>query len=116
MIGPRSNAYASCKLAIPTALPKDMRGPIVELRALATRKDKRGKGFASALVAAVCEEADKARRFLFLHVKPDCDFECEKALTTQELANFYIKHGFQPIQAEPLLMLRPFAGAYGRQQ
>jgi GNAT superfamily N-acetyltransferase len=110
MIGPRSNAYASLKLAIPTALPKDMRGPIVELRSLVTRKDKRGKGFASALVAAVCEEADKARRFLFLHVKPDGPMD------TEALGNFYIKHGFQPIQAEPLLMLRPFAGAYGRQQ
>ena len=109
MIGQRSNAYASCKLAIPTALPKDMQGPVIELRSLKTRKDKRGKGFASALLAEVCEEADKARRFLFLHCEP------EDGLELEPLANFYIKHGFQPIQAEPLLMLRPFAGAYGRQ-
>ena len=111
MIGPRSNAYASCKLAIPTALPAEMRGPVVELRSLKTRRDKRGKGFAAALLAEVCEEADRARRFLFLHCEPEDGIELE------QLANFYIKHGFQPIQAEPvILMLRPFAGAYGRQQ
>lgn len=107
MIGPRANAYASCKLAIPTALPAEMRGPVVELRSLKTRKDKRGMGFAKALMTAVCTEADERRRFLFLRVEP------EDGTDTEALANFYIRNGFQPIQAEPLLMLRPFAGAYG---
>lgn len=109
MIGPRSNAYASLRLSVPTALPADMQGPVVELRALKTRKDKRGMGFAKALLADVCAEADEAKRFLFLHVAPD------NADDTEAMANFYIRNGFQPIQADPLLLLRPFAGAYGRQ-
>ena len=106
MIGKRANAYASCKLAVPTALPDDVQGPVVELRSLHTRKDKRGKGFARSLMADVCGEADKARRFLLLYVKPD-DGDVEA------LANFYIHNGFIPIQAEPIVMLRPFRGAYG---
>jgi GNAT superfamily N-acetyltransferase len=107
MIGTRTHGHASLKLAVPTALPDDLRGPVVELRSLHTRKDKRGQGEATALMADVCNEADKARRFLFLHVKPD------GPMGTEALANFYIRNGFHPIQAEPLLMLRPFRGAYG---
>lgn len=106
MIGTRSNAYASCKLGPPKALPDDIRG-VVELRSLVTRRDKRGKGFAGALLAEVCEEADKARRFLLLHVKPEDDTDLDR------LAAFYAHNGFFPIQAEPIVMLRPFAGAYG---
>lgn len=107
MIGKHSNAYASCRIAYPTTLPDEMQGPILELRSLKTRKDKRRKGFASALMTEVCIEADLHRRFLLLCVEPEDDTPLEA------LANFYVKHGFQPIQAEPLLMLRPFAGAYG---
>lgn len=107
MIGKRANAYASCKLAIPTALPDDIRGPIVELRSLTTRKDKRGQGHAKALMADVCAEADKAGRFLLLHVVPDGPMDAHA------LAKFYVGNGFYPIQAEPIVMLRPFAGAYG---
>ena len=107
MIGPRKLAYASLRLSVPTGLPEDVHGAVVELRALKVRKDKRGRGFAKALMATVCDEADNARRFLFLHCKPDSPSDIEA------LANFYIRNGFQPIQAAPLLMLRPFAGAYG---
>ena len=107
MIGTRTLGHASLKLCVPTALPDDIRGPVVELRSLHTRKDKRGKGAASALMQEVCQEADKRRRFLLLHVKADGPMD------TEALANFYIRNGFTPIQAEPIVMLRPFRGAYG---
>ena len=107
MKGTRKLGHATCKLCVPKALPSDMQTDVVELINLKTKPNKRGQGYAKALLASVCNEADQAKRFLLLHVKPD------KPSDIEALANFYIRNGFQPIQAEPLLMLRPFAGAYG---
>jgi hypothetical protein len=109
MRGLRTDGYASCKLGLPKALPKHMQGPIVELSALHTRKDKRGQLHATALMRIVCDEADAKGKFLFLHCEPAEDSPVDKA----KLADFYISFGFEPIQAEPLLMLRPFTGARG---
>lgn len=107
MNGRRMDGYASCKLGIPKALPAHMQGPIVELSKLYTRPDKRGQRWATGLMRIVCDEADAKRRFLFLNCEPD------DGPSKDDLAVFYASFGFEPIQAEPLLMLRPFAGARG---
>ena len=107
MKGTRKLGHATCKLCVPKALPADMRTDVVELINLKTKPNKRGQGCAKALLASVCNEADQAKRFLLLQVR------ASGPMGLQDLANLYIRNGFQPIQAEPLLMLRPFAGAYG---
>ena len=107
MIGTRTLGHASLKLCTPTALPDDIRGAVVELRSLHTRKDKRGQGYANALLRKVCMEADRERRFLLLHVKP------VDGLDAEFLRVLYARNDFVPIQAEPMVMMRPFWGAYG---
>lgn len=106
-LGPRTNGNASCKLSVPVALPLPMRANIIELSAMHTLPANRNKGEATELLLDVCLEADMQRKFLFLAVKPDKD--CP--LSTTQLANFYSRFGFLPIQTEPLLMTRPYVGA-----
>ena len=105
--GPRTNDGASLKLAIPTALPLEMRGRVVEVRSLRTMPDKRGQGHASDLMLGVCVEADLSKTFLFLAVEPDED----GPLDTKALCQFYMRFGFLPIQSDPPLMTRPYVGA-----
>lgn len=105
--GPRTNDGASCKIAVPTALPLHMRGRVVEVRSLRTMPDKRAQGHATDLMLGICVEADLSRTFLFLAVEPDDD----GPLDTKALGNFYMRFGFLPIQSDPLLMTRPFVGA-----
>jgi len=107
--GERSNGYASLRLAVPRGLPREMRGPVVELRDLKTNPPSaRRQGHARDLMEKVTAEADRDRFFLFLHVDPTGD------MNAQDLLIFYGRLGFVPIQAEPLLMVRPFAGAIPR--
>lgn len=110
--GPRTNDGASCKIAVPTALPSHMRGRVVELRSLRTIPDKRGQGHAADLMLGICIEADMSRTFLFLAVEPDDD----GPLDTHSLSQFYMKFGFLPIQSDPPLMARPYVGALMGQQ
>lgn len=107
MNGQRSNEYSSLRLAKPRALPDDMRSGVVEVLGLKTRKDKQGQGYASALLQEVCQEADIAMRFLFLHVEPF------GSMSIDDLSKFYAKRGFMVLQDTPRLMVRPFQGAYG---
>jgi hypothetical protein len=107
--GTRIEGAASLKLAIPTALPDHMRGQVIEVRSLRTEPTERNKGAASDLMLSVCLEADMARKFLFLCVEPDIDSPVDET----GLVNFYMRFGFMPIQAKPILMTRPFAGAMG---
>lgn len=107
-LGPRTNGNASCKLSVPTALPLPMRQNIIELSAMRTCPDHRGKGEATELLLDVCLEADMHRRFLFLAVSPDAD----SPLDTKQLAEFYSRFSFLPIQSSPtVLMVRPYVGA-----
>lgn len=100
-LGTRTNNGASLKLCKPKALPAFMQGPIVELCGLTSKLP--GQGHARELFDAVCLEADLSGQMLFLHVDP------EDGTDKARLARFYASRGFEPIQAEPLLMLRPFA-------
>lgn len=101
--GTRIEGHASLKLAVPTALPDNMRGNVVELRSLRTDPDHRGQGDATKLLLSAIMEADINRYFLFLHVQPDEDGPLDKSA----LANWYHRFGFTTIQADPLLMVRP---------
>lgn len=85
-----------------------MRGPVVEIRSLKTEPAHRRQGHAQRLMAEVTREADRSARFLLLAVEPTGE------MGLQDLANFYGRHGFVPIQADPLLMVRPYKGVEPR--
>lgn len=108
MLGRRTFETASLKLCRPRALPDHMQGDVVELHSLATPADDRRKGYATQLMLTTCCEADMARKFLFLCVEPE-------GVEKQMLLEFYAGFGFRPIQAEPLLMVRPFMGVHSVQ-
>jgi len=103
MNGLRTFEMASLRLCKPRALPPEMQGDVVELHSLSTPVDYRRMGHASQLMLSVCCEADLARKFLFLCVEPN-------GVEKQVLLDFYLNFGFVPIQADPLLMVRPFVG------
>lgn len=105
--GPRTNGPASLRLCVPTALPQEMRGPVVEIRSLSVPEADRRQGHASALMLGTTIEADLAQAFLFLAVEPESDTP-----TRAELAEFYARHGFILIQNKPaMLMVRPHIGS-----
>ena len=78
----------------------------MEMSSVRTEPEYRGRGDASALVFATCGDADLSGKFLLVHVEPDADSPLDK----QALAEFYARYGFAPIQANPLLMVRPCIG------
>lgn len=103
--GKRTYGGARLMLVIPTALPAKMRGRVVELRGLYTKPESRGVGDAINLMLATTTEADMGGYFLFLAVEPAAGTD------RQRLLNLYLRHGFLPIQADPLLMTRPCVSA-----
>ena len=110
-LGKRAFGAASCKLGRTVQVPESMRDDIVELSALFCPAAQRREGFATALVGEVCNEADDAGKVLLLHVAPYAAGGLDKEQLTQWYAD---RFGFQPIQAEPLLMAR-MVGATPRQ-
>jgi predicted GNAT family N-acyltransferase len=101
--GPRQYMGATCLISVAKALPHDMRGDIVELSKLRTDPQFRRQGYAHELMLTVGVEADMARKVILLKV---ADGEIGGA-SKSDLVNFYMRHGFMPIQADPLLMARP---------
>lgn len=99
-VGPRALGPASCAIAVPIALPLAMRGKMRELVRVAVPVADRGKGHASDLLASVTMESDRTRTGLLLTVEPG------DGLDRNQLAAWYARLGFLPIQAEPLLMAR----------
>lgn len=104
-LGTRRVAGSVLTLRKATALPAHMRGPIVELSNLRTERARRGQGRADELMQRTTVEADLAGAMLFLVVDPGDD-ETDR----DRLIAFYARNGFVPIQAEPLLMIRPHVG------
>jgi predicted GNAT family N-acyltransferase len=96
--GPRRHGGASARIAVPKALPRDMRSKVREL--VAVKSINRGQGEAEQLLFNIMREADRTRTALFLHVEPEGD--TEKA----RLVSLYWRHGFFAIQDAPLLMSR----------
>lgn len=70
-----------------------MQEGIREVLSVFTPEPDRRKGYATALLRAVCEEADKYGKVLML-------------TASDELTPFYRKFGFKVIQGEPVLMAR----------
>lgn len=97
-VGPRRYAAASARIAVPVALPMDLRSQMRELAGL--KSDNPGNGEADNLLTVICGEADRTGTALFLHVEPGPD--TDKA----RLAAWYRSHGFTPVQDDPLLMSR----------
>ena len=104
-VGPRSYAGATCRIAVPVALPLHLRGKVREL--VGVRSTNTGRGDASNLLLQVCDEADKGDTALFLHVDPTD----EASMTRDDMAAWYNRAGFVLIQAEPTLMMRMAGGA-----
>jgi N-acetylglutamate synthase-like GNAT family acetyltransferase len=94
-VGPRTKNSASARIAVPRSLPPHLRSKMREL--VAVKSDNPGNGEADALLDAICCEADETKTALMLMVDGG---------DRERLANWYQRHGFTPIQAEPLLMAR----------
>ena len=104
--GVRHHGHASCKVGVAKALPLHMRKQVMEVSSIRTEPEYRGRGDATMLMFKTCTDADAAGKFLLLHVEPDAD----SPLGRDELADFYRRFGFNPIQDDPLLMVRPCIG------
>lgn len=102
--GIRRHGSASLTLRKPQALPKHMRGPIVELHDLYTLPECREQGDASMLMLQTTLEADLAAVMLFLAVLPS------DTTDPTRLVSFYGRNGFLPLQNDPPLMIRPHVG------
>lgn len=94
-VGDRTHARASARIAVPRSLPMHLRAKVREL--VAVNSGNPGNGEADALLDMICVEADNTKTALMLMVDGG---------DVERLANWYIRHGFAPIQAEPLLMAR----------
>jgi predicted GNAT family acetyltransferase len=104
--GTRTQGHASLRVNVAKALPTAMRGRVYEISHVRTEPEYRAQGHATDLMAMACLDADLAGKFLMIHVQPDSD----SPLNLATLAKFYGKFGFAPIQAAPLLMVRPCLG------
>ncbi len=102
--GARTHGPASLRVDDCRALPKSMRPQTREITALQTPADAQQKGHASALMRAVCVEADSADITLILFPQP---FGEDIALSGGQLIEWYTRRfGFQQIQAEPPMLAR----------
>lgn len=100
--GTREHMGASLKVGVASGLPVHMRGDIIEISSVFTKPQFRRQGYASELIAQVALEADLARKMLLVRVDEGLIGGADK----QALINLYGRHGFVPVQAEPLLMVR----------
>lgn len=98
-IGTRQYRQASCRIAIPTGLPDEMKDTVREV--LGVMSGSKRNGEATALMHQITAEADFAWMTLLIHVKPFDD-----GMTAEQLEKFYGKFGFAVIQHEPILMAR----------
>lgn len=104
--GTLTHGHASLQVNVAKALPQAMRSRVYEISHVRTEPEYRGMGYATDLMLKACLDADLSGKFLMVHVEPDSDSPMDK----QGLAEFYSKHGFRPIQADPLLMVRACIG------
>lgn len=103
--GKRQYGGASLEVGVASALPVHMRKGIVMISKVFTEPAQRRQGHAQILLSSVAREADAARKLLLLKVGDGH----EDAATKQHLLSWYERNGFTPIQADPLLMVRPHA-------
>lgn len=96
-LGPASVVVGVC-----TALPEEMQAQTLELTRMHVPEDERRKGYASALLKHICEQADGVNKTLVLTVQPYGDMD----LTKEQLRDWYARFGFIEIQVDPCLMAR----------
>lgn len=101
-IGSRHLGEASCRVSPTKQLPAHLREKVLEVSGVYVPAEHRGRGQATELMRALCDEADAAGVVLMLHAQPFGDGEA----TQGDLVRWYSGFGFQPIQPEPLLMAR----------
>jgi len=85
---------ASLHIGYPQIVPGNLRGFAREITEFHVPEEFRGKGEGSELLKEVCEQADQYDIMLIL------------IADTQKLALYYGRFGFEPIQQEPILMVR----------
>lgn len=105
LTGERRDGPASLMLVESVLVAPHLREQLREIVRFYCEPEHRRQGHGSALLGAVCLEADQARRVLLLHVQPEEDIPAE------DLEALYARFGFARLQDEPLLMVRNFAGA-----
>ena len=100
--GKREYMGASLIVSVARALPMHMRSRVMMITKLETPPQYRRQGYANTLLGLVTAEADCAGKTLMLKVGDGMIGGADK----QSLVQLYQRHGFVPIQAEPLLMAR----------
>jgi GNAT superfamily N-acetyltransferase len=106
MRGKYQRGEATCLVKRSVQVPVFMRDGLREISKLETPVEHRGKGHATELLKAICEEADTQSLVLLLHVAPFGEAE----LGASQLERWYERFGFQTIQEEPKLMARMVGG------
>lgn len=83
-----------------------MRKDIREITNVDCPPEARGQGYATAMLKAICKEADTKRMILMLTVEP---FGTNPPLDKARLLEWYTtSFDFNAIQAEPLILARMF--------
>jgi GNAT superfamily N-acetyltransferase len=100
--GTRQHGPATLKLSFNTSVPAHLRGGLLEVSHVFTPADERNKGYASLLLQKVCAEADAAGKVLMVMPKPYDDAPMDR----NTLVEWYRTYGFEPIQAQPIIMAR----------
>lgn len=102
--GPRQLGAASLELSICQAVPPAMRPLVREITSLYVPPGHRHRGEAKALLEQVGKEADERKMVLLLIAKP---FGDEGYVDLPALERLYASVGFNRIQDDPVLMVRP---------
>ena len=93
---------ASLRLSYSGLAPPHLRGKLREVSSLVVDAAARGKGFATALMREVIEQADAQRVALLVNVEPFDD----GPLDAESLRFWYARLGFVEIQPMPCIMVR----------
>lgn len=105
-IGLRTFKSASLRIAAPS-LPAEASETVRQgvFEVVGVRSDTKRQGHATALLNAVCAEADQGAKVLMLMVdQPD-----DAAMSNKQLIHFYERHGFKPTKDDfgaPVVMVR----------
>lgn len=96
--GPRAHRQASLRVAVTEGVPSEMQAQIRELISLQSGNPR--KGDATALMHAVCTEADFAWLTLLVHAEPFAP-----GMTQDRLEHFYGKFNFVIVQRKPVVLM-----------
>lgn len=102
-VGERTCGPASLQVRISRALPQHLRDRTREITKVHTPASQQQQGHATALMRAVCDEADQDGITLVLWPRHYGD---DIALGASMLKDWYAGFGFVEIQPEPVLMAR----------